>query len=578
MNRPVPATVGMMVRGQADEADGDVLTRCHNRRAPPDTLLGFDSRPTILSETEEVGTYDDLEDRLRSFSSVPFLFVGAGLSRRYLGTDGWVDLLKRMAAHTGKPYAYFASKADNRLPLVASEIAREFHEIWWNSEHFKESQELYGDTLQTREGPLKVEVARYTEAALERIPTTGALGKELRVLREAVVDGAITTNYDGLLEYLFPEFKAFVGQDELLFSDVQGVGEIYKIHGSATRPESLILTERDYDGFNNRNPYLAAKLVTIFVEHPIVFLGYSLSDPDVTDLLVSVAQVLTTENLRRLSDRLIFIQWDPSRAPSLTSTQIAVSGFSIPLVLVNVPDFEETFAVLTRLSRRFSARLLRQLKEKVYEMALSGDASERFAVVDIDDSTRIEDVEFVVGVGIQKQLGARGYVGLTREELLKDVLRPVSEYEASKVVEEALPQIMRQPGNVPIYRYLRLAGLLNDDGTLKDGDSVHVKVSQRVRGATPFRPSAGALAQARRIALGAKRDLEELIKREERGHVLLAATDLQREELDLDKFRQYLVENADAFYTQESTAWSKAACLYDYYRFGITARTSQGEK
>jgi hypothetical protein len=67
---------------------------------------------------------------------------------------------------------------------------------------------------------------------------------------------------------LFSDFKVYIGQDQLLFSDAQGVGEIYKIHGSADDRESPILSAADYDRFGERNPYLAAKLLTIFVEHP----------------------------------------------------------------------------------------------------------------------------------------------------------------------------------------------------------------------------------------------------------------------------------------------------------------------
>jgi SIR2-like domain len=202
-----------------------------------------------------------------------------------------------MAAYTGRPYGYYASKADTTLPRVASEIAVPFHEVWWTDARFEESRTIYADSVTTREGPLKVEVARYIEGAVDALPADGPKAHELALLGDAVIDGVITTNYDPLLERVFPDFAAYVGQDELLFSDPKGVGEIYKIHGSVTRPESIVLTEGDYAQFNARNPYLAAKLLTIFVEHPVVFLGYSLNDPNVTEILVSIARVLTTENL-----------------------------------------------------------------------------------------------------------------------------------------------------------------------------------------------------------------------------------------------------------------------------------------
>src|ERR1700674_629025 len=260
-----------------------------------------------------MSAYDELEARLKSSNSAPFLFIGAGLSRRYLKIDAWVDLLKRMSAYTGRPYAYYLTKASGNLPRVATEIAAPFHEIWWTDQRFAKSRTEFGDGLSSLEGPLKVEVARYTQAALKAIPRRGDGARELALLSKAVIDGAITTNYDELLETIFPDFVTYVGQDELLFSEPQGVGEIYKIHGSASRPEPLVLTEADYAQFNGRNPYLAAKLLTTFVEHPVVFLGYSLADTDVTSVLVSVARVLTTENLSRLRDRLIFVKWDPSQ-------------------------------------------------------------------------------------------------------------------------------------------------------------------------------------------------------------------------------------------------------------------------
>ena len=65
-------------------------------------------------------TYEqDLATHLREFRSAPFLFVGSGMSRRYLGLETWAGLLERFSEHTGKPYAYYASSGDGQLPKVA---------------------------------------------------------------------------------------------------------------------------------------------------------------------------------------------------------------------------------------------------------------------------------------------------------------------------------------------------------------------------------------------------------------------------------------------------------------------------
>lgn len=66
--------------------------------------------------------------------------------------------------------------------------------------------------------------------------------------------------------------KVFIGQNELLFSQLQGVAEVYKIHGSVLNPQSIVINENDYKEFKEHKEYLAAKLLTIFMEYPIVIL------------------------------------------------------------------------------------------------------------------------------------------------------------------------------------------------------------------------------------------------------------------------------------------------------------------
>lgn len=44
---------------------------------------------------------------------------------------------------------------------------------------------------------------------------------------------------------VFEGYKTFVGQDELVFSQLQGIAEIYKIHGSVQNPESIVINKVD---------------------------------------------------------------------------------------------------------------------------------------------------------------------------------------------------------------------------------------------------------------------------------------------------------------------------------------------
>lgn len=513
---------------------------------------------------------DDLAAQLDASARAPFLFVGAGVSRRYLRADGWIQLLKRMADFTSHPYAYYATKADNDSPATATAIAEQFHELWWTDDRFEESRQEFGGSLKAKEGPLKVEVARYTESVLQDLPSDESTeGQELALLRDAVIDGVITTNYDGLLEYLFPSYRTYVGQDELLFSDSQGIGEIYKIHGSWDSPESLVLTTADYQRFNTRNPYLAAKLLTIFVEHPVIFLGYSLNDPNVTDVLVSIAKVLTTENLSKLQGQLFFVQWqEGTKTPTIVATQIAASGFTIPVQQLTVGDFIGLFDILSALRRKFPARLLRQLKEHVFELVYSADPGSKLAVLDIDDQTKIQDVEVVFGVGILGQLGSQGYVGLKRLDLLLDVLESRSKFDAARIVDEALPAILKLPGQTPVYRYLREAGRLRDDGTIAPSAALDGRLSKRVEELQKgFAPPAQSIVRSRKIADAAASDVARLIAEQTLSDALLGILSFPAENIDLEVLRVFLREQSEVFNTTISTAWSKAVCFYDYLRF-----------
>lgn len=474
---------------------------------------------------------EQLEEHLRPLGG-PFLFVGAGLTRRYADLPNWEGLLRHFTQWTPQPYEYYQGLAASELPRIASLIADDFYDVWWNSPEFADSRTAFGASVRNGSSALKIEVARHVTERLAASAVPDELNDEFALLQKANVDGVITTNYDELLGLIYPDFELFVGQDQLLFSDTQGIAEIYAIHGSATDAESLVLTQDDYDDFHERNAYLAAKLLTIFVEHPVLFLGYSLGDPNITSILKSIVRGLKADNIGKLARRLVFVEWDPNAMPTMSETVILVEDVNIPITRVIVPDFTEVFGALAARERAMPAKWLRILKEQVYEIVRTNDPKGRLVAYADIDSDSAKDMSVVFGVGAK--IGVFGLVGLSRDDLIVDVLgNPDGSYPAEDIVAKVLPKVTARAW-CPIYKYLRGAGLLNRDGSFADVAKVPAKVVTRA--AVHDRVLVTQIAGHNRVSMARLR-----AKHDDRWF-FSEALNMQAHTKDAEGLREYLIE------------------------------------
>ncbi|MBD8102487.1 SIR2 family protein [Plantibacter sp. CFBP 8775] len=514
---------------------------------------------------------NDLYAHLAKFETAPFLFVGSGLSRRYLATDDWMGLLRRFAEKTDYPFERYRADASRDTGRMASAIAARFNSTWWESDDYVASRNKFPDP-ETGQSPLKIEVAKYLAQAVDSVPQSGPLAEELELLKDAIVEGVITTNYDTLLEKLFPTFTVYAGQDELLFNNSYGVGEIFKIHGSAKLPESIILTTEDFLRFNQRNKYLAAKLLTIFVEHPIVFLGYSLSDPNIQEILLNIAEVLTADNLSKLQNRLIFVQWSSEpQAGELIHTFHSVNGNAIPIISVPVSSFEGVFRALRRLKPRLPASVLRRVKEQVYELVSTSESKGTLLVRDIDDDVDPSQVEIVIGVGVRQKLALEGLVGWDRKHVMFETLEHnlAGNREAMETVaREVLPQHLSGTTNCSVYYYLAGAGRLGSLGAVGDSDGLHERVMSRVQSAVAYlRPS--NFPRKYRLLAERYETFEALTMDQDRQTSLQVLQVIDLQKVDDEHLRGYLRGNYEE--TPEgkpTTLWAKAVCIYDAVAFG----------
>lgn len=406
---------------------------------------------------------EELASHLAQFQTAPFLFIGSGMSRRYLNLESWEALLEKFSALTDFPYAYYRSRAESNLPVAATLIADNFNAKWWSEKKYEAIRTENEHLCTSARSALKIEICRYLleEVSVRDVPDH--LEEEIAALKCVVVDGIITTNWDLFIERVFPEFRPYIGQDQLLFGTPQGVAEIYKIHGSVSEPNSLVLTEEDYEEFNRKNPYLAAKLLTTFIEHPIVFLGYSLSDKNILSIIESITGCLTNKTVTKLQDRLIFVEWkEDALNGTITNSVINQHGIQIPVKHVVTSSFVPIYNAMSKVQRRFPAQVLRRLKDQVYDLVLKNDATGKLYVKDIDESTPLEDIDVVFGVGAIKMLQRVGYVGIRRDDVLRDIVFDDGDYDADALLKMTLGGLLQGTTKfVPVFKYYSKSGRID---------------------------------------------------------------------------------------------------------------------
>jgi hypothetical protein len=404
----------------------------------------------------------DLADLLTNRETAPFLFVGSGFSRRYLGLEDWDGLLSKFCL-TGKPYAYFKSTAEQNTPLAARLLAEEFHDLWWTSDEYFEQRRDSQHLLLDKTSPLRLSICKYLQETTEKGNVIPAYSHELDLLRKCDVDGVITTNWDTFLEELFPEYKIFVGQKELLFANPLGIAEIYKVHGCRTRPESLVLTDKDYEEYNQRNTYLASKLITIFVEHPIVFIGYSIADENIRALLKSISLCIGPENIQKLQDNLIFVDRNESMGgPKIETSCLYFDSVEIPIRVIRTTNFSPIYTAISNLERKLPARVLRFCKERIYEIVRGTNPDKKIAVLDFDKIDDPNSCEIVFGLGVLGQFSELGYIAITIADLFEDLVLESKKYDPDKLLQITFPSLPAQIKFAPIYKYLRAAGIDTD--------------------------------------------------------------------------------------------------------------------
>lgn len=502
---------------------------------------------------------DTFHAQLDLFPSSPILFLGSGFSLRYLGTENWENLLKKFSDEMNIPFEKYRSKANANWPRVGTLISEDYHKYWFENEVLRETSK---QEMISQDSPLKVAISKHF-LSVPQSDLADDLKLEIEELKKAKITGVITTNYDLFAEDIFPHFHVFKSQKELIFSSLQEVGEIYKIHGCCTEPNSIVLTELDYQKFSDQNAYLAAKLLTIFLEHPTIFIGYSISDENIRDILRSVIKCLDKDQIAEIAKRLFFVEYDQTvdGEPVLDKSEIEIGNNIIPLTRIKANSYKQIYEVLSSLNQKIPANILRKIKEHIYELVLTNDPAEKLAVVDFNNDTDLDKVDVVIGIGVNgSKKEDKSYTTYSRFDIAEDLLKDEYTLDPSELCSKTLPSLCKAKSWIPVWKYLIKA---------EEREGISPKISAAANRSMETWKIGNTYSYQSAQINQTHKSIASILESNSAEKALQVIPCLDIASIDLKELESFLIENKALLNNDKYTsAYMKLLCLYDRLKHG----------
>ncbi len=196
------------------------------------------------------------------------VFLGSGLSRQS-GYVGWSDLLKKFVKQIGL-------KINKEQDLIS--LAQYY---------VNNKKDVF-------------ELKRYVCKVFDK---NKKFNDNHFLLASLPLDSYWTTNYDLLLEQVLEyreiKYNKIVKDCDLRKNINSNPIWLYKMHGDVNDENSIVITKQDYENYYDDYEMLIAKLKSEICTKTFLFLGYSISDPNVMHILARARKVFDKNNGRK---------------------------------------------------------------------------------------------------------------------------------------------------------------------------------------------------------------------------------------------------------------------------------------
>lgn len=131
--------------------------------------------------------------------------------------------------------------------------------------------------------------------------------------------------------------------------------------------------------------------MTIFMEYPIIFMGYSISDSDIQAILSDVVECLPLDKIEMLQKRFVFVEYKSNFIGSeIASHSMVIHGKLLEMTKITLSDFSLLYDALSVKKAALPVKLLRRFKDELYTFALTQQPGPTMQVASLEDG-RIDE-------------------------------------------------------------------------------------------------------------------------------------------------------------------------------------------
>lgn len=418
-----------------------------------------------------------IQEFISNYHNHPVLFVGTGLSLRYLENSySWDSLLQKVASEFNPdPEYYLDIKAEHMegnaytYEKIATQLEEDFNQYLKENRHgkFEYINDIFYENM--KQGIKISRFKLYLADLLKEIKIKESVQQEIVELKKARknISSVITTNYDYMIEQMF-SFHPLIGNNILLSNPY---GSVYKIHGCVSQPEKIIITEKDYEDFNCKYELIRAQLLSLFIHNPIIYIGYNIGDKNIKDILRTIFSYVdyNSEEAKKIRDNFLLIEYEEgSENTEVIEHDIDIEGFeTIRINKIKTDNFTAIYQALANLVLPVSAMDIRKVQNVVREIC-EGGTIEVSITENLDE---LDNSDKVLVVGSRKTIT---YEFLTTSEMMSNYFQIIEESNSQLLL--LLNKQKIQPSQYfPIYAFSKICPEIENVEVLKEQQRDKIK-------------------------------------------------------------------------------------------------------